>query len=45
MALITQGTTLDRRETDSLIGSDMVHGTAVYPAVEAESILINEGPR
>jgi hypothetical protein len=30
MTLSTQSTILHRRETDSLIGSDMVHGTAAY---------------
>jgi hypothetical protein len=30
MATATQGRTLDRRETYSLIGSDKVEGTAVY---------------
>ena len=30
MAMNTQGTTLDRRETVSLIGSDKVEGTPVY---------------
>src|SRR6476620_650177 len=30
MAMATHGTTVDRRETVSLIGSDKVEGTAVY---------------
>ena len=30
MATTSQGTTLDKRETASLIGSDKVEGTPVY---------------